>query len=170
LVAATLKLWNRSLPSAISDSCGGQCQRANPQVSTKTRSACDAAPRCAFPASNPNRTSRASCITSMSAPNAGALRALSLRKHCRESHFVRFDPLSSGCPRSRCGTGKAPRRWPEGHRSSEAECAGWLQARRDGQGDKVLGGRLHGVGAEEHDACRRPRSRCLIKRSERLRR
>jgi hypothetical protein len=66
-----------SLPGAITHSCGRQCQRANPRVSTRTRSACDAAPRCAFPASN--RTSRASCITSMSASNAGVRRALSLR-------------------------------------------------------------------------------------------
>jgi hypothetical protein len=75
------------------------------------------------------------------------------RRH--ESHFNRFDPPSHGYPRSRCDTRKATDRWREAHRSSEAERARWLQARRDGEGDKALGGRMHGLRTEKHYACRR---------------
>src|SRR5713101_4278563 len=56
-------------------------------------------------------------------------------ERCHESHFDRFDPPSYSYPRSKYGPRKATDRWREARRSSEAERARWLQARRDGQGD-----------------------------------
>jgi hypothetical protein len=76
------------------------------------------------------------------------------RRH--ESHFVdRFDPPSRSYPCSRCDTREATDRWRKAARSSEAKCVRWLQVRRDGKGDQALGGRLHGVRAKNHHACRR---------------
>jgi hypothetical protein len=71
------------------------------------------------------------------------------RRH--ESHFDRFDPPSYSNPRSKYGPREATFGWREAHRSREAERARWLQVRRNGQGDKALGGRLHGVRAENDD-------------------
>ena len=75
------------------------------------------------------------------------------RRH--ESHFGRFDPPSYSYRRSKRGPRKATDRWREARRSSEAERSRWLQACWDSQGDKALGGRLHGVRAKNHHACRR---------------
>jgi predicted phage gp36 major capsid-like protein len=74
------------------------------------------------------------------------------RRH--ESDFIGYVLRFHRCTRSRRGTGKATDRWREAARSSEAERARWLQVCRDGQGDQALGGRLHGVRAESHHACR----------------
>ena len=65
------------------------------------------------------------------------------RRH--ENHFDRFDPPSYGYPRSKYGPRKATDRWRKAARSSEAERARWVQVRWNGQGDKALGWRLHGV-------------------------
>ena len=75
------------------------------------------------------------------------------RRH--ESHLDRFDPPSYSYPRSKYGPRKATDRWREARRSSEAERARLVQVRRNGQGDKALGWRLHGVRAKNHPACRR---------------
>jgi len=75
------------------------------------------------------------------------------RRH--ESDFVGYVLRFHRCARSRRGTGKATDRCREATCASEAERARWLQVCRDGQGDQALGGRLHGVRAESHHACRR---------------
>jgi hypothetical protein len=58
-----------------------------------------------FLASNPPRTSRASCITSMSAPNAGARRALSLRQIRDKEHPLCYGLCSLRMPHQKRAPG-----------------------------------------------------------------
>ena len=83
-------------------------------------------------------------------------------ERCHERHFDRFDPPSYGYPRSKYGPRKATNRWRKAARSSEAERARWVQVRRNGQGDKALGWRLHGVRAENDDYRRRYGSKAAV--------
>jgi hypothetical protein len=76
-----------------------------------------------------------------------------------DSALFRYIAHSRACARSRRNTGKATDRRREAARSGEAEGARWLQARRNGQGDEALGGRMHGgAGAKNWYACRRVES------------
>jgi len=72
-----------------------------------------------------------------------------------DSALLRYVAHSRDCARSRRNTGKAtdPRR--EAARSDEAEGARWVQARRNGQGNEALGGRMYGdAGAKNRYASR----------------
>jgi hypothetical protein len=74
------------------------------------------------------------------------------RRH--ESRFIGYVLRFHRCTRSRRGTDKATDRRREAHSSSDAERVRRLQVRRDRKGDQALGGRLHGVRAENNHACR----------------
>ena len=76
-----------------------------------------------------------------------------------DSALLRYVAHSHDCARSRRNNCKAADRQLEAVRSDEAESAGWLQARRNGQGNEALGGRMYGdAGAKNRYAIRRVRS------------
>jgi hypothetical protein len=75
-----------------------------------------------------------------------------------DSTLVRHVAHSHGCARSNRNTGETTDCRREAARSGEAEGARWLQARRNGQGNEALGGRMHGIGAKNRYATRRAES------------
>ena len=76
-----------------------------------------------------------------------------------DSALLRYVAHSHDCARSRRNNCKAADRQREAVRSDEAESARWLQARRNGQGNEALGGRMYGdAGAKNRYAIRRVRS------------
>jgi hypothetical protein len=73
--------------------------------------------------------------------------------------LLRYVAHSYDCARSRRNTSKATDRQREAVRSDEAEGARWLQARRNGQGNEALGGRMHDdAGPKNRYASRRVES------------
>jgi len=76
-------------------------------------------------------------------------------EQCYESNrLVRYIVHFHGCASARRNTGKTIDRWRKAARSGEAEGVSWLQARRNGQGDEALGGRMHVAGAKNRYASR----------------
>ena len=76
-----------------------------------------------------------------------------------DSALVCYLAHSDDCACSRRNTGKATDRRREAARSDEAEGARWLQARRNGQRNEALGGRMRGgAGAKNRYASRRVES------------
>jgi hypothetical protein len=76
-----------------------------------------------------------------------------------DSALLHYVAHSHDCARSRRNTSKATDRQREPVRSDEAEGARWLQARRNGQGNEALGGRMHGdAGPKNGYASRRVES------------
>jgi len=72
------------------------------------------------------------------------------------SALLSYVARSHDCARSRRNASKATDRQREAVRSVEAEGARWLQARRNGQGNEALGGRMRGAaGANNRYASRR---------------
>src|SRR4051794_34523712 len=77
----------------------------------------------------------------------------------RTALCFRYVVYSRNCARSRRNTNKAADRRREAVRSDEAEGDRRLQARRNGQGNEALGGRMHcDAGAKNRYAIRRVRS------------
>lgn len=73
--------------------------------------------------------------------------------------LLRYVAHSYDCARSRRNTSKATDHQREAVRSDEVEGARWLQARRNGQRDEALGGRMHSrAGAKNRYASRRVES------------
>jgi hypothetical protein len=76
-----------------------------------------------------------------------------------DSALLRCVAHSFDCARARHSASKATDRQREAVRSDEAEGARWLQARRNGQRDEALGGRMHSrAGAKNRYASRRGES------------
>ena len=73
--------------------------------------------------------------------------------------LLRYVAHSYDCARSRRNTSKTTDHQREAVRSDEVEGARWLQARRNGQRDEALGGRMHSrAGAKNRYASRRVES------------
>jgi hypothetical protein len=75
-----------------------------------------------------------------------------------DSGLVRDVAHSHGYACSNRNTGKTTDSRREAARSGEAEGARWLQARRNGQGNEALGGRMYGTGVKNRYASRRGES------------
>src|SRR5258708_38741305 len=98
----------------------------------------------------PGKATRVRPRIAHAAPRSARL----FRRGYDSNRLVRYIVHFHGCASARRNTGKTTDRWRKAARSGEAEGVSWLQARRNGQGDEALGGRMHVAGAKNRYASR----------------